>query len=482
MYRFRTDQVLDEKFLTRLVEKFRAREVREYDRMDRYYGSENDAIRLRGMKQGKPNNKIPHGFARYISNMATSYFMGRPVRYQVDDAEYSDAIQDYLKDSYNFNYEISKAASKKGVAFELLYVNEKSELRSRKYEAQEILPVYSPSTDEFLECAVHLWENRDLDGNLLLDGADVYDRTDIWSFRRRNKAALYELHGVEPHHLSDVPVIVYWNNEEQTGDYRCVIPAIDAYDRAQSNTANDKDYFTDAYLVVKGSGGFTDEEGGDIPQSEAERNLRNSRVMFLDEKGDAKFLVKQTDGTEDEAYKNRIFRDIFFISQVPAMTDESFSGDLSGIAIRYKLMGLEQLAIMKENKFRLAQQKKIRIVTDWINLKYSRNYDASLVQQIYERNFVDNDTEKIGNAAKAEGMVSRETQLSMMPSSVVPDAKEELERMAAEKQAEELEYMEEEQGDEAWAPGSRRPGTGKSAAWRTSAEASTGQRPALTGN
>lgn len=445
MYKFEIGQVLNERFLTRLVEKFRAREIPEYDRLDRYYASRNDTVRLRSMKSGKPNNKILHGFSRYISNMATSYFMGKPIRYQVEDEEYHEAIQDYLKDTYNYNYEISKAASKKGIAFEILYVNERSELRSRKYEAQEILPVYSPKSDEFLECAIHLWEKRDLDGNLLLDGADVYDKTDIWSFRRKNKAALYELCEVMPHYLSDVPVIVYWNNEEQAGDYECVIPEIDAYDKAQSNTANDKDYFTDAYLIIKGAGGgFTDEEGNEIPQSEAERNLRNSRVMFFDDNGDAKFLVKQADGSQEEAYKDRIFRDIFFISQVPAMTDESFSGDLSGIAIRYKLIGLEQLAIMKENKFRLAVQKKIKLVTDWINLKNTRNYDLSLVQQIYERNFIDNDTEKIENAGKAEGMVSKETQLSMLPSSVVPDTKEELERIAEEKRKEEFGYGEEE--------------------------------------
>ena len=449
MYKFSIEQVLDEKFLTRLVEKFRVREIPEYDRLDRYYSSQNDTIRNRSMKSGKPNNKIIHGFSRYISNMATSYFMGKPIRYQVEDEEYHEAIQDYLKDTYNYNYEISKAASKKGIAFEILYVNERSELRSRKYEAQEILPVYSPRSDEFLECAIHLWETRDLDGNLLLDGADVYDKTDIWSFRRKNKAALYELYEVIPHYLSDVPVVVYWNNEEQTGDYECVIPAIDAYDKAQSNTANDKDYFTDAYLIIKGAGGgFTDEEGNEIPQSEAERNLRNSRVMFFDDNGDAKFLVKQTDGSQDEAYKDRIFRDIFFISQVPAMTDESFSGDLSGIAIRYKLIGLEQLAIMKENKFRLAVRKKIKLVTDWINLKNFQNYDPSLVQQIYERNFIDNDTEKIENAGKAEGMVSKETQLSMLPSSVVPDIKEELERIKEEKGKEEFGYEDLEDEDE----------------------------------
>ena len=42
MYKFSIEQVLDEKFLTRLVEKFRVREIPEYDRLDRYYSSEHE--------------------------------------------------------------------------------------------------------------------------------------------------------------------------------------------------------------------------------------------------------------------------------------------------------------------------------------------------------------------------------------------------------------------------------------------------------
>lgn len=47
MYKFDLEQVLNERFLTRLVEKFRAREIPEYDRLDRYYSHRNDTIRLR---------------------------------------------------------------------------------------------------------------------------------------------------------------------------------------------------------------------------------------------------------------------------------------------------------------------------------------------------------------------------------------------------------------------------------------------------
>lgn len=447
MYKFEMEQVLDEKFLTRLVEKFRAREMRYYDMLDRYYNVKNDGIRQRSMKSGKPNNKLMHGFARYITNMATSYFVGKPVEYAVDDDAYMTCLKDYMDEQYNYDYEISKAASKKGIAYELLYVNEESKLKTKKYEAQDIIPVYSSRPDEFLNGFVKMHESRDLDGNLVCDYADVYDRTDIYYFSRKTKAGQYELQDIKPHYLSDVPLIVYWNNEEMMGDYECVLSQIDAYDRAQSNTANDMDYFTDAYLVVIGSsGGFVDENGEDISPEDAERNLRNNRVMYLDEKGDAKFLVKPNDDAGNENYKDRLFRDIFFTSQVPPMTDESFAGDLSGIAILYKLIGLEQLAIMKENKMRLAKQKKIKMVTEWINFKKSERFDPSAVRQKYVRNFITNVSETIENAGKLEGIVSRETQLEMLPAEIVSSAAEELERIREEREKEEGLFSEEEGG------------------------------------
>lgn len=46
MYYFEMKQVLDEKFLTRLVEKFRAREIRYYDKLVCYYLVENDKIKM----------------------------------------------------------------------------------------------------------------------------------------------------------------------------------------------------------------------------------------------------------------------------------------------------------------------------------------------------------------------------------------------------------------------------------------------------
>ena len=273
--------------------------------------------------------------------------------------------------------------------------------------------------------------------------AVVYDKTDMYEFKRKTGNGRFSLVDIRKHYLNDVPLIVYWNTQEMSSDYEGVISLIDAYDRAESNTANDMDYFTDAYLLIKGGeGGLVDEDGEDILLSDSDAALKDKRIMYLDEKGDAKFLEKGGDNTSSEDFKNRIFKDIFFVSQVPALTDESFAGDLSGIAIKYKLIGLEQLAIMKENRMRLAKAKKISMITDWINWKKSKNYDASTVKQKYTRNFTENVSEIIDNVTKLTGVVSKRSQLDMLPAGIIRDTDKELETIEEELKESEGLFME----------------------------------------
>ena len=443
MFYFDMNEVIDEDFITKIVNKFNLEMVGHYQMLDRYYEVKNDGIAKRLMKGKKPDNKLFHGFARYITNMATSYFAGRPVEYLIEDEEYKKELLPYLDDAYNFDYEISKEASKKGIAYELLYVTENSELRSRQYSAEDIIPIYSASPDEFLNGFIKLSAIYNLDGYLKKERAAVYDKTDIYEFERGTGNGRFSLVDIRKHYLNDVPLIVYWNTQEMNSDYEGVISLIDAYDRAESNTANDMDYFTDAYLLIKGAeGGLVDEEGEDILLSDSDEALKNKRIMYLDEKGDAKFLEKDGDNSSIEEFKSRIFKDIFFVSQVPALTDESFAGDLSGIAIKYKLIGLEQLAIMKENRMRLAKAKKISMITDWINWKKSKNYDASTVKQKYTRNFTENVSEIIDNVTKLTGVVSKRTQLDMLPQDIIHDTDKELKTIEEELKESEGFFME----------------------------------------
>lgn len=451
MYRFHAEQVRDEKFLTELITKFKSNDIPRFQKLQDYYDVQTEILQ-RTMDSGKPNNKLAHGFARYIANMATSFFMGRPIKYEVPDetvpagddekekvidhSEYKEILNKELLGNYihKLNYDVAKESSKKGIGHYLLFYDEEGALRIKKCDAESIIPVYSPKLGEFLECAVRLWEDRKLDGTLIAGYAAVYDKQYIRYYRRWPAYRIYQYYMREEHGFSDIPVIVNWNNEEQMGDYEPVIPLIDAYDRAQSDTGNDMDYFSDAYLCIAGAAEITDTAGNgeDKNADEAAAVLRKNKVLYLDEKGQAYWLTKNINDTATENYKNRIYNDLFFLAQVPALSDESFAGNLTGVAIKYKLIGLEELAIMKQNAMDASQKKLVSLVTDYINLKYNKDFDSQKVVLKYERNLITNDTELIDNAAKLENITSHETQLSVLPSSIVQDAGAELNKIQKE--------------------------------------------------
>ncbi len=150
----------------------------------------------------------------------------------------------------------------------------------------------------------------------------------------------------------------------------------------------------------------------------------------MDEKGQADCLIKNVNDTAVENYKDRIYKDIFFLSQVPALSDEGFSQNLSGIAIKYKLVGLEELAVIKENKFRAAVKKKIKMVTEFINTKFNQNYNPATITLEFIRNVIENTAEIIDYTAKLEGMTSKTTQLQQLP--FIDDPQAEFEKILSE--------------------------------------------------
>lgn len=81
---------------------------------------------------------------------------------------------------------------------------------------------------------------------------------------------------------------------------------------------------------------------------------------------------------------------------------------------------------------RSAQTKMLRIITHFLNTRMNKNWDPDVIEQKYDRNFVDNVSDIITDVRNIEDIVSRETQLGMLPHSVVPDVTAELERQKKE--------------------------------------------------
>lgn len=340
----------------------------------------------------------------------------------------------FLKSVLAERYEEAKGMSKFGRAFELLYIDRDGNDRTASIQPSDMIPVYGEGIDRFLIFVIYLYKTVKIVGGIetAIEHADVYTADRVYTYERRaGTASRWMRTGDYAHGYSDVPVIVRWNSTDQKGDYEDVIPQIDAYDRAQSDTANDLDYFTDAYLAITGAEEISlDGETNEDPATSL-RTMREERLLLLPDGGDVKFVTKNIADTPTENYKNRVYRDLFFLALVPNLTDESFAGNLSGVAMKYKLFGIEELATEKQKYFTSSEMKKIRLLTEHLNARRGTAYDWRTVKLSFDRSNIANLLETSQIINNLRGLLSDETLIGMWPE--IKDASDELQRRLDER-------------------------------------------------
>ena len=189
------------------------------------------------------------------------------------------------------------------------------------------------------------------------------------------------------------------------GDFDRVITLIDEYEKLQSDTANDFEYFSDAYLTLTNAQG-TDPE--DILR------MKEQRVMLLPEGGEAAWLTKNIQDTAMENYKNRIVEDIHKFSMVPPMTDENFSGNASGVAMRYKLLGLELLTGIKERWLKKSIMKRVNFLSNFLRVVHNVTLDIESINLQFTRNIPINEKEVAELVVMLKDIISQQTQLSLL--------------------------------------------------------------------
>jgi SPP1 family phage portal protein len=181
---------------------------------------------------------------------------------------------------------------------------------------------------------------------------------------------------------------------------------VDAYDKAQSLTLDDMEDFTDAFLVLRGMGGMN---ADDV------RALRKEKVLTMEEGGDASWLIKNLNDTYIENIKSRLQKDIHKFSNIPDMSDESFTGNTSGVAIKYKLIGLEQVRSRKERCFKKGLQRRIELIAGMLDTKSRGRIDFRDIDIAFTANIPANTQEQSEIVKNLWGLVSQKSLLSLLP-------------------------------------------------------------------
>lgn len=399
------------------------KEINRLNQLDKYFMNK-APIKTRTLKDPtKPNNKLANNYARYITTMATGYFLGVPVQIRCKDEDFLTRLEAIYKfnDETDLNTTLATNNSKYGYSYELHYMDEQGINRIAAVDPREIIYITNNSLNNEPTMVIRYFElPMDMNTKEKKYAVEVYTKEWIRS-GILNGSSLIFTEDI-PHPFKDIPIIRYTNNDDEVGDYETVLDLIDAYDKAQSDTANDFEYFTDAYLKVSG-----------VPmEKEQAAMLKEQRIFnFPDSDGDVSFVTKDINDTAVENYKKRIDKDIHKFSLVPNMTDENFVGNSSGVAMAYKLQGLEFLTGIKEQKFKKGLLRRVELLANVLSIRANKQMLFTEVDFIFTRNNPKNLVEIVETVTKLAGTISSETQLDLLP---MVDKDQEIKRLKKEKQ------------------------------------------------
>ena len=416
MFRLSNDEELDIETLGGFLNKHQWWVDNRYHPLMDAYMTRYPIFNLPKKPDYKPDKRIAVNFAKYITDTMNGFFIGTPIKIDCNDPKVASYVEylDQYNDQDDNNAELSKLCSIYGKGYEMYFVDDLGGIGITYLSPEEAFMIYD---DSILErpryfCRVY----KDTEDTVYVS---VADQTRV-RYASMEGGLHWTLDEEKPHGFDGVPATEYRENEEEIGIFEPVLTMINEYNEAISEKANDVAYFADAYLKVLGA----------IVNKEALEQIRDNRIInfpgtYDNGQLDVDFLQKPDGDTSQEHLLDRLEKLIFQISMVANISDENF-GTSSGIALKYKLQAMSNLALTKQRKFTSGMNRRYMLIfsnpasgmkrDDWVKLNYTftQNIPANLLEE----------SQIAGNLS---GIVSQQTQLSIL--SCVDNVQQEIEQI-----------------------------------------------------
>lgn len=396
--------------------------LRRYDYLENLYKGFHDVYNEPEKESWKPDNRLAVNFPRYITETFTGYGYGVPIKVTHPDEVVNEAIQTFAKDNELSDHEAEmvKKCCIYGHAFEYIYQNEDTKTKVSSCTPKECFVVYDDTVAGRALFAIKYGYRYDENGVNKTMFGQILSRELIEDFYGDKKTEISD----NPYGL--IPVVEWRLDDERIGLYEEVAGLIEAYNHTIGEKANDVDAFAEAYLAIMGA---------KLDDEEVYR-IRDDRLINIYGTDNAKDILVQflqkpsADGTQENLL-SRLEKLIYETSMVANISDETFGNATSGTALAYKLQAMSNLALAFDRKIDKSIRKRYKV---WSTLSTNvSNPDAYIdIDVQMTRNIPKNITEEVQTAAQLSGIVSKETQLSVL--SIVPDAQAEMAKIEEEQE------------------------------------------------
>ena len=421
MFYINKETELTVELLQKMINRFRTNIQPKLDKNKNYYDGIQSILNKRYSDESKPCNRT---VINYCKNIVDSYcgYLATPgcISYQSD--QNIEEIMNILR--YN-DYQAEDSdlllnALIYGVAAELMYIDNDGKTRFRLINPTQCFAVCDDSLIGDLLYFVRMYPVNEWDDSDLYN-VDVYSDYNVKHYTMSGMNGYLTFVSEEPHYFSQCPANILALPDEKS-IFDCIIGLQDAANELLSSEVDDYSAFCDAYLALIG----VDADAEDIT------SMKQNRVLVLPEGATAAWLTKNANDTQVENILKRIHDSIYRIAQCPDFSSESFIGGVSsGIAIKYRLTGMETRAGKIEAEMKKALQRRVEIICGIASLKLGEKVFRDINIE-FKRNIPNDITSTINLINSLKGTVSDATLLSQLD--FVDDVNAEIEAVNKQKQ------------------------------------------------
>lgn len=462
--------------------------------LERYYQADNNIhYWMSNKRKGKSDERITSGLPRYITNIRVGYEFGNPLTFgytnSADENDDGETLLDTL-DSFNRENDepyhekvMGKNLCNTGRAYELVYcAKDDNQPQITPIDPNQAFVVWSTDVNPVELFAVRYYAVNVMDQvNYQIE---VYTNDHVYYYTAGdNPSSGWVLGNESEHSFGDVPLVEYILNDEHVGVWEPKLDEIDAYDQALSEMANSQEDFSNAMLMISGEvqnntgkleqmigpNGkplYIDNEKGGYTEQANDSNNRVNQVVMVQKVLDthanvlylrpyvydqpngtklfnqttAQYLTKQLNAQDWLTYINQLLADIHKDTNTPDVTDANFAANASGVAMSYKLWGIDQERATMQSLYQRGLMQRFKMLCQqWSFIKGVEVTDDqySNLTISFTPNLPKNDSEIMQNisAVKNTGAISDTTIQEMAEQVTGIPADQEQQRMDDQKDA-----------------------------------------------
>ena len=422
MFYINKNTELNIELLNKMINKFNTEVKPKLEKNKKYYDGIQAILNKSYSDASKPCNRT---ITNYCKNIADSYcgYLASPgfISYRSDEdiEEVMNILRynDYQAEDSDFLLN----ALIYGTAAELMFTDEWGKVRFKLINPAQCFGIYDDSLTGDLLHFVRMYPVNEWD-NVDNWAVDVYSGWTVKHYTMSGCNGNLIFVNEEYHYFNQCPANIFSLPDEKS-IFDCIMSLQDAANEILSSEIDDYSAFCDAYLTLIG----LDAEAEDIAA------MKENRVLILPDGASAQWLTKAASDAQVENILKRIHDSIYRIAACPDFSSESFVGGVSsGIAIRYRLTGMETRAAKICAEMKKALQRRVEIITGIASLKLGEEVFRD-IQIEFKRNIPEDNTSIINMINTLKGTVSDATLLSQLD--FIQDVNAELEAVQAQKQA-----------------------------------------------